>query len=127
MSLSTSLDSASSPLVRVSILKSLSESFSVIGSWDVNPQFGLGPTYRESLRGNLGLGMALSGHYDCHENIIANCGNPLASFAFLVVASGVAIFGIYVVRQRRRSPAREEPKSERVFVDEEGWESKAED
>jgi len=57
--------------------------------------------------------------------MIMNCGSVSASFAFLVVALGVLIFGIYIAKQRRQSmgpPDEQEP--EKVFVDQEGWETK---
>jgi hypothetical protein len=55
--------------------------------------------------------------------MIVNCGSAYASFAFLVVAFGVLIFGIYATKQRRQS----HPgglKAEESFVDKEGWETK---
>jgi len=88
--------------------------------------YGRGSLFTENLQANFNTPTVLSGHYDCHDNLIANCGTVSASFAFLVVALGVLIFGIYVARQRRQSPSlQEELESEEVIVDEEGWELKA--
>ena len=73
-------------------------------------------------------GTTLSGHYDCHETLIANCGTASASFAYLVVALGATLFAVYAIRLRGRSPSlQEELKHENVLVDKEGWETKASD
>ncbi len=77
----------------------------------------------ENLQANFNTTTVLSGHSDCSENLIANCGSTTAWFAFLVIALGVIIFGIYATEQRRRARPRE-LKPEKVFVDEEGWETK---
>jgi hypothetical protein len=66
----------------------------------------------------------LSGHYDCTENILTNCGSSSASLAFPVIGLGVVVFGLSV-RHRRRSHSRKEKKKETVSVDKEGWETKA--
>ncbi|HEX4919110.1 MAG TPA: hypothetical protein VFV92_00030, partial [Candidatus Bathyarchaeia archaeon] len=72
-----------------------------------------------------GTPAVLSGHYDCHETLIANCGTVSASFAYLVVAIGAALFAVYAVRLRGRSPGlSEELAPESVEVDKEGWETK---
>ena len=126
MSLSTSLASASNFASQVSIFRSLSESFSTIVSWTVNPQSGGGSTYSESLRGNFGPGIILSGHYDCQASIFSSCGSNTAFFGLVVIAAGATLFGVYMVKLRKRSPAEQEgDEEEQVFVDEEGWESKA--
>jgi len=91
----------------------------------MNSLYGRGSFYTENLHGNFNTRVVLSGHYDCNENLIVNCGTVSASFAFLVVALGVLIFGIYATKQRRQSPARlGGPKAEESFVDKEGWETK---
>jgi len=87
-----------------------------------------GSLFIENLRGNFNTRAVLSGHSDCSENIIGNCGSSSASFAFLVIAVGVSIFGFYAVKLRRRSRApRGGLKDEKVFVDTEGWEMKHKD
>ena len=78
----------------------------------------------ENLHGNFNTRTVLSGHSDCFENAIVNCGSASASFAFVVIGLGVLIFGIYATNQRRRSSAhRGELKAKKVFVDKEGWEA----
>jgi len=90
----------------------------------MNSLYGRGSLYTENLGADFNTGVVLSGHSDCHENLIVNCGTVSASFAFLVVGLGVLIFGIYAAKQRSRSPIlQEEP--EEVIVDKEGWETKA--
>jgi hypothetical protein len=92
----------------------------------MNLRYGRGSAFIENLKGNFNTRTVLSGHYDCSENLIANCGSSSASFAFLVIVFGVIIFGIYATEQRRRAhPGELEP--EKVFVDREGWETKAVD
>jgi hypothetical protein len=92
----------------------------------MNSLYGRGSFYTENLRGNFNTRVVLSGHYDCHENLIANCGTVSASFAYLVVALGVLIFGIYAAKQRWRSRSLQgELEPEEVIVDKEGWETKA--
>jgi hypothetical protein len=82
----------------------------------------------ESLGGHITTKTVLSGHYDCHETLIANCGTASASFAYLVVALGAILFAVYAIRLRRRPPSLpEELKHENVLVDKEGWETKASD
>jgi len=103
---------------------SLFRSLSV--SWTIDSSYGRGSFFTENLQANFNTPTILSGHYDCHDNLIVNCGTVSASFAFLVVALGVLIFGIYAAKQRRQSPSlQEELESEEVIVDEEGWETKA--
>src|SRR2546422_11705577 len=94
----------------------------------LNSLYGRGSLYTENLGADFNTRVVLSGHYDCHENLIVNCGTVSASFAFLVVGLGVLIFGIYVARQRRQSSGPlEELEPEEVFVDREGWETKVSD
>jgi hypothetical protein len=84
-----------------------------------------GSFYAENPRANFNPRTVSSGHYDCHENVIANCGTASGFFAVLVIATGVLVFGIYVYKQRPQSPARSEDlQSETVLVDDEGWESR---
>jgi hypothetical protein len=88
----------------------------------------MGSFYIETPHAGFGNGPVLSGHYDCHENMIVNCGTVSASFAFLVVALGVLIFGIYIAKQRQQSPGpSEEQEPEEVSLDQEGWETKVSD
>ena len=89
-------------------------------------RYGTGSFYIESLRANFKTPSGLSGHSDCSESLIVNCGSVTAAFAFLVIALGVLIFGIYATVQRRRAHPGE-PKPEKVFVDREGWETKVSD
>jgi hypothetical protein len=92
----------------------------------MNTRFGKGSA--EFLRSNLTTKTVLSGHYDCHETIIGNCGTVSASFAYLVVALGAMAFAVYAIRLRGRSPSLpEELRPENVVVDKEGWETKASD
>jgi hypothetical protein len=94
----------------------------------MNSRYGRGSSTIENLHANFNTKTVLSGHTDCSENLIANCGSVSASFAFLVIVIGVLMFGVYVARQYRQSSAHvEEPEAEKVFVDEEGWETKAVD
>lgn len=80
----------------------------------------------ENLRSDLTTKTGLTGHYECHETLIANCGTASASFAYLVVALGATLFAVYAIRLRRRTPSLpEELKHENVMVDKEGWETKA--
>jgi hypothetical protein len=82
----------------------------------------------ESLGGHITTKTVLSGHYDCHETLVGNCGTPSASFAYLVVGLGSLLFAVYAVRLRQRSSGLpEELKPENVVVDKEGWETKASD
>ncbi len=82
----------------------------------------------ENLQANFNTRTVLSGHSDCFENLIVNCGSPSASFAFLVIAIGVSAFGIYATIQHRKSHAHPgEPETEKVFVDREGWETRVSD
>jgi hypothetical protein len=95
------------------------------GSWTVGSRYGRGSFIAENLQANFNTRTVLSGHSDCSENILVNCGSSSASFAFLVIAVGVSIFGIYAVKERRRHRApREGTKDEKVVVDTEGWETK---
>jgi hypothetical protein len=90
----------------------------------MNPQYGRGSSYIENLQASLNTQSFLSGHYDCRENPLTNCGSSTASFAFLVVAVGVMIFGMYVTKQRRQSPAQQgEADDAKATHDEEGWET----
>ena len=60
------------------------------------------------------------GRYGC-----LNCSSNTGDFAFLVIAFGVAAFGVYAAKQRRQSSGPPtEPAEEKVAVDEEGWETK---
>jgi hypothetical protein len=82
----------------------------------------------ENLGGHITAPTVLSGHYDCHETIVGNCGTASASFAYLVVAIGAIAFAVYAIRLRGRSPGlADELKPENVVVDKEGWETKASD
>ena len=115
-SLVGSLSSDSSLIDHVSLLRSLN------GALTINSRSTKGSI--ESLRGHINTPTVLSGHYDCHETLIANCGTVSASFAYLVVALGAVAFAIYAIRLRGRSPSPEEVKPEKVVVDKEGWETK---
>ena len=68
----------------------------------------------------MGSRVSLSGRYGC-----INCESNSGYFAFLVIAIGVLLFGVYAAKQRRRPPSHDETKDEKVLVDEEGWEMKA--
>src|SRR3989442_3771536 len=145
LDLSASLGSASGLVEKSSLLRSLSGSWSLAGSETkglakslsgslgsvsslAEMRAGTGSSFTENLHGKFSTTTVLSGHSDCFENIIVNCGSVSASFAFLVVALGVLIFGIYATKQRRQSPARlGGPKAEESFVDKEGWETKGSD
>src|SRR3989442_7113872 len=74
------------------------------------------------LGANFGSGEVLMGRYGC-----LNCSSNTGDFAFLVIALGVAAFGVYAAKQRRQSSGHEEDHQddERVIVDEEGWETKS--
>src|SRR5207247_2520476 len=98
VNLSASLGSPSSFADNTSFFRSLSV------SWTMDSIYGRGSLFTENLQANFNTTTVLSGHYDCHDNLIVNCGTVSGSFAFLVVALGVLIFGIYVARQRRQSP-----------------------
>jgi hypothetical protein len=116
-SLVGSLSSGSGLIDHVSLLRSLS------GALTINSRSTKGSI--ESLRGHINTPTVLTGHYDCHETLIANCGTVSASFAYLVVAIGAIAFAIYAIRLRGRSPGPpEEAKPENVVVDKEGWETK---
>lgn len=94
------------------------------GSLTINSRFAKGSI--ENLRSHLGTPSVLSGHYDCHETLVSNCGTVSASFAYLVVAVGAVLFAVYSMRLRRRAPGLpEELRPEDVAVDKEGWETKA--
>jgi hypothetical protein len=80
----------------------------------------------ENLGGHITTKTVLSGHYDCHETLVGNCGTASASFAYLVVVLGALLFAIYTVRLRQRSSGpSDELKPVNVVVDQEGWETKA--
>jgi hypothetical protein len=99
---------------------------SLSSSWTVHASRGL--QFIENLGANFNRRTVLSGHTDCSENIILNCGSSTASFAFLVIGVGVSIFSIYAFKQRRRfSTSRKAQKDEKVVVDPEGWETKHRD
>src|SRR5438309_8733590 len=92
----------------------------------INSRFG--KCYSEILRSNLTTKTGLSGHYECHDTIVGNCGTVSASFAYLVVALGAIAFAVYAIRLQRRSPSLPaELRPENVVVDKEGWETKASD
>src|SRR5260370_40746126 len=88
-SLAGSLSSSSGPGEQLSLLRSLSSSLTM------NSRFGKGSA--ENLRSNLTSRTVLSGHYDCHETLLANCGTASASFAYLVVALGAMLFEVYAI------------------------------
>jgi hypothetical protein len=70
---------------------------------------------------NFGSGGVLMGHYGCF-----NCSSNTGDFAFLVIALGVAAFGVYAAKQRRQSSRPEDHQGvEQVRVDKEGWETKS--
>ena len=74
-----------------------------------------------SLGANFGSGEVLMGRYGCF-----NCSSTTGYFAFLVIALGVAAFGVYAARQRRQSSRAEDHQDDaQVVVDEEGWETKS--
>src|SRR5260370_5082181 len=69
---------------------------------------------------NFGSREVLMGRYGC-----LNCSSNTGDFAFLVIALGVAAFGVYAAKQRRQSSGPPtEPGEEKVSVDEEGWETR---
>jgi len=121
-SLTGSLTLGSGFVERSSLYRSLT------GSWTIGSQYGRGSFTAENLQANFNTRTTLSGHSDCSENIVVNCGSSSASFAFLVIAVGVSIFGVYAVKQRRRHPAPPGGlKDEKVVIDTEGWETKHKD
>ncbi len=70
---------------------------------------------------NFGSREVLMGHYGC-----LNCSSNTGDFAFLVIALGVAVFGLYAAKQRRQSSRPEDHQDdELVVVDKEGWETKS--
>jgi hypothetical protein len=73
-----------------------------------------------ALGSKFGSGEVLLGRYGC-----LNCSSNTGDFAFVVIALGVVVFGVYAARQRRESssPSREQ-REEKLSVDEEGWETK---
>jgi hypothetical protein len=143
--LSGSLGSSSSFAENSSLFRFLSGSLSLVSSGY------RGSLFTENLHGKFSTTTVLSGHSDCFENLILNCGSVSASFAFLVIALGVLIFSIYATKQRRQSLAHpgglkpeeslvekegsetkgfdddKEGRETRDIADEEGWETKAED
>ena len=71
----------------------------------------------------IGGGEVLMGRFGC-----LNCSSTTGYFAFLVIAFGVVVFGVFVARQRRQSSAPPtEEEEERVAGDQEGWETKVSD
>ncbi|HEY4823047.1 MAG TPA: hypothetical protein VIH83_05115, partial [Candidatus Bathyarchaeia archaeon] len=85
-------------------------------------------SFAENLQANFNTTTVLSGRSYCFENMIVNCGSASASFAFLVIAFGVLLFGIYATKQHRQSLAHPGGlKTEKVFVGKEGWETKVSD
>ena len=73
-----------------------------------------------ALGANFGSREVLMGRYGCF-----NCSSNTGDFAFLVIALGVAAFGVYVAKQRHQSSGPPtEPGEEKFSVDEEGWETK---
>jgi len=74
-----------------------------------------------SLGTSFGSGEVLMGRYGCF-----NCSSNTGDFAFLVIALGVAAFGVYAAKQRRQSSRPEDHQDdEQVTVDEKGWETKS--
>jgi len=92
-------------------------------SWTVDSSYRRGSVFEENLRADFNTTVTLSGHYDCFENVIANCGTSSASFAFLVIAFGALAFGIYVAKQRGQSLSGG-LKTEKDFGYNQGWERK---
>jgi len=118
-SLQGSLSPASGASERMLLFRSLGVSLTA-ASRAVRGSF-----YTETPSTNFGTRTVLSGDYNCHENITSNCGIQSGFFAFLVIAAGLLVFGIYAGKQRWQSRARpEKPEPEIVSVDEEGWETK---
>jgi hypothetical protein len=137
--LSSSLGSASALAEKNSLYRSLIGSLSPVSglggtagffrslsdSWTANSLYTRGSSFTETLSANFaGANAILSGNYDCHENVIGNCGVASASFAFLAIAIGASAFVVYVATQHWQSPSQPEPEKERVSVDEEGWETR---
>ena len=75
-----------------------------------------------SLGTSFGSGEVLMGRYGCF-----NCSSNTGDFAFLVIALGVAAFGVYAVKQRRQysRPEEDHQDDEQVIVDQGGWETKS--
>ena len=74
-----------------------------------------------ALGANFGSGGVLMGRYGCF-----NCSSNTGDFAFLVIALGVAAFGVYAAKQRRQSVRPEDHQDDaQVIVDEKGWETKS--
>jgi hypothetical protein len=115
-SLVGSLSSGSALVDQVSLSRYLN------GTLTVNSQSTKGSI--ESLGGHINTPTILTGNYECHETLLANCGTVSASFAYLVVALGAIAFAIYAIRLRGVSPGPKEAKPEKVVVDKEGWETK---
>jgi hypothetical protein len=112
----------------------------------MNSSYVRGSFFTEKLRVDFSTTEVLSGHSDCLENIIVNCGSVSAAIAFPIIAFGVIVFGIYTAKRREQqwqSPAdlgglktQEASDDEEgfrfqgrswVFDEEEGWETKDED
>ncbi|MBO0889029.1 hypothetical protein J2P12_08030, partial [Candidatus Bathyarchaeota archaeon] len=114
------MSSSSNLAQQISLFRYLNE------SWNINSYGVKGSFYTENPHANFTSTTLLSGHYDCRENPVVNCGSLTASFAYLVIALGVLIFGIYVVRQRRETRQLVEmATAEGILVDKEGWERKS--
>jgi hypothetical protein len=114
------ISSSSNLAQQISLFRYLNE------SWNIKSYGVKGSFYTENPHANFTSRALLSGQYDCRENPIVNCGSLTASFAYLVIALGVLIFGIYVVRQRRETRQLVEmATSEGILVDKEGWEKKS--
>jgi hypothetical protein len=142
IALSISLGSISSLVQQISLVRSLAGSLALntslgrsasavrsLGvSWTTTSLAGHRVSYDRSIGDKIGDGTILSGHYDCSENLIVSCGSVSISFAFLAIAIGAIVFGVYAVKERRKSSRLpEKPKPEKVVVDKEGWETKASD
>ncbi|MBO0889012.1 hypothetical protein J2P12_07930, partial [Candidatus Bathyarchaeota archaeon] len=86
------------------------------------------PIYTRILEAGFNATTPLSGHFDCRENLTANCGSSFAPFAFLVIILGFVLFGIYAIKQRREPPSQpieaQSLEPSEVYVDKEGWETK---
>ncbi|HYY92613.1 MAG TPA: hypothetical protein VE955_11565 [Candidatus Dormibacteraeota bacterium] len=84
--------------------------------------------YTRILQAGFNATTPLSGHFDCRENLIGNCGSSFDPFAFLVIALGFLLFGIYAIRQRREPPSQpreaQGAQPSEVYVDKEGWETR---
>jgi hypothetical protein len=137
--LGASVGSASSFFEELSLVRSLSGSFSsssnggesssffrsLSGSWNTKAVYARGTKFIPVALGtNFGTGEVLMGRYGC-----LNCSSTTGDFAFLVIALGVVVFGVYAAKQRRQSSGlpREPKQEEKVAVDEEGWEIKVSD